>query len=84
MRMLHSCADRVGVTLDFRGDLVVLSVWDDGVGLPDDYSERGRGFAGMRADAELLGGRVMVGRAGPEGGTAVTCQVPKRGRSAGD
>ena len=82
--LLHSCADRVGVTLDFRGDLVVLSVWDDGVGLPDDYSERGRGFAGMRADAELLGGRVMVGRAGPEGGTAVTCQVPKRGRSAGD
>ena len=68
--LLHSCADRVGVTLDFRGDLVVLSVWDDGVGLPDDYSERGRGFAGMRADAELLGrqGHGGPGRAGGRNG----------------
>ena len=26
------------------------------VGLPDDYDERGHGFANMRADAERLGG----------------------------
>ena len=74
--MLHSRADLVEVTLDFRGDLVLMSVSDNGVGLPDDYAERGRGFAGMRADANRMGGRLIVGPAGPEGGTAVMCEVP--------
>ena len=74
--LLHSGADRVRVTLEFRGDLVSLSVSDNGVGLPDDYSERGRGFAGMRAQAERMGGRLLAGRAGPDGGTTVRCEIP--------
>ena len=82
--LLHSRADRVEVTLEFRGDLVRLSVSDDGVGLPDDYSERGRGFAGMRADAKRMGGRLLVGPAGPEGGTAVTCEIPLGLHSGGN
>ena len=81
---LHSRADRIEVTLDFRDDRVRLSVADNGVGLPDDYSERGRGFAGMRADASRMGGRLVVGRAGPEGGTAVTCEVPREMMSGGN
>ena len=73
---LHARASRVEVRLDFGTDKIRLSVSDDGVGLPDDYAERGRGFRGMRADAERLGGRLMVETGGPNGGTNVTCEMP--------
>ena len=53
---LHARPARVEVGLSFEADLVRLSVSDDGVGLPDDYAERGRGFDGMRLDAEQMGG----------------------------
>ena len=46
------------------------------VGLPDDYDERGHGFANMRADAERLGGRLVVEPRGPAGGARVTCLAP--------
>ena len=82
--LLHSRADRIGVSLDFRGDSILLSVSDNGVGLPDDYAGRGRGFAGMQTDTNLMGGRLMVGRAGPQGGTVVTCEVPRGPESQGD
>ena len=73
---LHSGAGRVEVRLDFGADCIRLSVSDDGIGLPDDYAERGRGFRGMRADAERLGGRLIVETGGPGGGTTVTCEAP--------
>ena len=73
---LHAGAGRVEVLLDFGADCIRLSVSDDGVGLPDDYAERGRGFRGMRADAERLGGRLIVETGGPGGGTTVTCEAP--------
>ena len=37
---------------------------DDGIGLPDDYAERGHGFANMGAGAGRLGGRLIVERRG--------------------
>ena len=75
---LHAGAGRVEVRLDFGADCIRLSVSDDGVGLPDDYAERGRGFRGMRADAERLGGRLIVETGGLDGGTTVTCETPYR------
>ena len=75
---LHAGAGRVEVRLDFGADCIRLSVSDDGVGLPDDYAERGRGFRGMRADAERLGGRLIVETGGLNGGTTVTCTTPYR------
>ena len=75
---LHAGAGRVEVRLDFGADGIRLSVSDDGVGLPDDYAERGRGFRGMRADAERLGGRLIVETGGRNGGTTVTCETPYR------
>ena len=54
---------------------------DDGVGLPDDYEERGHGFVNMRAYAERLGGRLIVESTGPDGGASVTCVMQSaRGR----
>ena len=72
----HAGASRVLVELDFGRDEIRLSVSDDGVGLPDDYEERGHGFANMRAYAGRLGGRLIVEPRGPVGGTSVTCVMP--------
>ena len=72
----HAAASRVLVELDFGKDDVRLSVSDDGVGLPEDYAQRGHGFANMGADAERLGGRLVVEPRGPAGGARVTCVTP--------
>ena len=72
----HAAASRVLVELDFGKDDVRLSVSDDGIGLPDDYAQRGHGFANMGADAERLGGRLVVEPRGPSGGARVTCVMP--------
>ena len=64
------------VRLDFGDDLIRLSVSDDGVGLPEDFARRGRGFAGMRADAERMGGTLMVEAVPGEGGTTIACVIP--------
>ena len=72
----HARAGGVEMELDFRSDSVRLSVSDDGVGLPDDYADRGYGFAGMRADAEAVGGMLTVKSDRRGGGTSVTCTVP--------
>ena len=69
----HAEAGRVLVELDFGQDELRLSVSDDGVGLPDDYEDRGHGFANMRAYAERLGGRLIVEPRGPDGGAGVAC-----------
>ena len=72
----HAGASRALIELDFGQDELRLSVSDDGVGLPDDYEERGHGFANMRAYAERLGGRLIVEPRGPVGGASVTCVMP--------
>ena len=80
----HAGASRVLVELDFGPDELRLSVSDDGAGLPDDYEERGHGFANMRAYAERLGGRLIVEPRGAQGGASVTCVMPLgRGQQEG-
>ena len=74
---LHAAPRAVEVNLDFASGEIVLSVSDDGVGLPDDYAERGRGFSGMSSDAEWLGGKLTVESGGSGGGTTITCVVPR-------
>ena len=73
---LHARAGVVEVRLEFEADGIRLSVSDDGVGLPDDYAERGRGFKSMRADAERMGGTLVVDSGKGEGGTTIACVVP--------
>ena len=73
--LLHAQATRVEVALDFEDESVRLSISDDGVGLPEDYAERGRGFGGMTVQAERIGGRLIVESCGSRGGTTITCVV---------
>ena len=75
---LHAQASKVEVRLDFEEDGLRLSVTDDGIGLPDDYADRGRGFRGMREDARRLGGSLIVGAGGAGVGTTVLATVPNR------
>ena len=72
---LHARPGRVKVSLSFEAGRIRLSVSDDGVGLPDGYAERGRGFDGMKSDAERMGGTLLVESA-REGGTTISCVVP--------
>ena len=57
---LHAQPGRVEVRLSFEAGRIRLSVSDDGVGLPDGHAELGRGFNGMRSDAEQMGGALIV------------------------
>ena len=72
----HAQAGRVLIELDCTGELLRLSVSDDGIGLPADYEARGHGFRNMRADAERMGGSLEVESGDTECGTTVTCVVP--------
>ena len=62
--------------MSFEADEIRLSVSDDGVGLPDGYVERGRGFNGMRLDAEQMGGALIVESSEGGRGTTISCVVP--------
>ena len=73
----HAEANRVTIDLVFDEKDSRLSVSDDGVGLPDDYAERGNGFTNMSRAAERLGGRLVVEQRGAMGGAAVTCVIPR-------
>ena len=80
----HAQASKVEVTLDFEPERIRLSISDDGVGLPDDYAERGRGFSGMKADAERMSGTLIVETGAGQGGTSVTCIIPLTERREGN
>ncbi|MGW4892015.1 sensor histidine kinase [Kitasatospora sp. NPDC004240] len=79
----HAGATRLGVTLSFIDDEVVLDVRDDGRGFdplaPADPADRtgagGFGLTGMRTRAERIAGSVTV-ESEPGLGTAVSARVP--------
>ncbi|NMO37997.1 sensor histidine kinase [Streptomyces sp. GMY01] len=76
----HARAARVGVTLSYMGDEVILDIRDDGAGfdpaaVPARTRAGGFGLAGMRARAERIAGSVTV-ESEPGQGTAVSARVP--------
>ena len=73
----HAEANRVAIDLEFAEQDTLLSVSDDGAGLPDDYADRGNGFPNMSRGAERLGGRLVVQQKGAMGGATVTCVIPR-------
>ncbi len=76
----HARAHSVELTLGMRGAELVLTVADDGVGIPRDAD--GTGLRGMRERALLVGARLDVRRR-DGGGTVVTLAVPVEGGPAG-
>ena len=72
----HSNATKVTMALHFEEARLRMSIADDGIGLPDDYEDRGHGFRNMKNDVERMGG-VLEAIPGESGlGTAVTCTIP--------
>ncbi|MFF2131508.1 sensor histidine kinase [Streptomyces olivochromogenes] len=76
----HAHATRLGVTLSFLGDEVILDIRDDGRGfdplaLPERTRAGGFGLDGMRARAERIAGTLTI-EAEPGHGTAVSARVP--------
>lgn len=73
----HAQATTVRIHLVEKDGWLVLTVQDDGRGLPGDVERRagGRGMLGMRERAELLGGRFDV-RTPEGGGLIVEARLP--------
>ncbi|WP_328649945.1 sensor histidine kinase [Amycolatopsis sp. NBC_00348] len=73
----HAKASRIGLTLSYSDDVVLLDVVDDGVGFsPGDRGDgTGFGLAAMRHRVQRVAGTLSV-ESTPGGGTAVNAQVP--------
>lgn len=80
---MHSGAGRVDVLLGGDGEMVELTVRDDGRGLPvtDGTRRQGMGMLGMRERAVLLGGALDVTSEG-SGGTTVRAVVPRTAKES--
>ena len=73
----HAQAQAVTITLSYMGDLVMLDVQDDGVGLngADSQWQGGFGLTAMRERVEQLGGSLLVESEDDEG-TTVVVSIP--------
>jgi PAS domain S-box-containing protein len=72
----HGRANRIGLYLEENGGQLVLSVVDDGIGLPEDAREQaGMGLLIMEYRAGILGASLEIQRRA-EGGTVVSCSMP--------
>jgi signal transduction histidine kinase len=71
----HANATRVGLTLTYLDDVLLLDVRDDGSGFDTAIRTAGYGLAGMRERLSRIGGRLEVESVLGEG-TAVNAAVP--------
>ena len=74
----HAQAENVWVTLEPRGNRLVLEVRDDGEGFDPERTADTLGLAGMRERAEQLEGRLQIVSVRGEG-TRVLAEVPLAG-----
>ncbi|MEV4060252.1 sensor histidine kinase [Nonomuraea dietziae] len=70
----HAGASRVGLTLSYAGDVVLLDIRDDGAGIGAE-SGRGFGLSSMRQRVRGVGGTLEI-ESTPGEGTAVSVGVP--------
>ena len=71
----HADASAVELRLERTGDQVVLTVRDDGRGLPPAARKSSHGIRGMRERAMLIGAAFTI-KAAPERGTEVRLSIP--------
>jgi PAS domain S-box-containing protein len=74
----HACASEVRIGLSFGAKRIVLSVADNGRGIPQARiaDSQSLGLLGMRERARALGGDVTI-RRGSRGGTTIEATVPR-------
>lgn len=73
----HAQASTVWLTIDVASDATVLTVDDDGTGLPENPTRNGFGLTGMRDRVRLVNGEVEVGSS-PHGGTTFEVRIPRQ------
>jgi signal transduction histidine kinase len=76
----HAQASRVDIRARTVGDVIALSIRDDGVGGADPTG--GSGLVGLRDRVEALGGTIVV-ESPQGGGTEIRVRVPVGGQSGG-
>ncbi len=73
----HGRAHNVIISLDARDEGSLLTVRDDGMGIPDSVPKNGgMGLTIMTQRAKLIGASFDIGRS-PKGGTIVSCCLPQ-------
>jgi two-component system sensor histidine kinase UhpB len=72
----HAEATQVRLELRTAGDRLVLTIGDDGRGLPDGAAASSQGIRGMRERAMLVGATLAID-SGPGGGTVVELSIPR-------
>jgi signal transduction histidine kinase len=72
----HSTAKAIALRLAIANDQLVLTIKDDGLGLPADIGQtKGLGFRIMQHRAESIGAKLTIGNH-PSGGVIISCSVP--------
>jgi signal transduction histidine kinase len=74
----HAHAEKVGLTLTFLDDVVLLDVRDDGLGWRLTEQQGGYGLDGMRQRLARVGGTLEIETA-PGEGTALSASIPVAG-----
>ncbi len=72
--MRHANASHIGIRLFEENDTLVLTIQDDGVGLPGHRDSGGFGLLGMRERAKSLDATFQL-IDGPDGGTTVRVEI---------
>jgi signal transduction histidine kinase len=78
----HGKAKRIGISLSERGEVITLTVEDDGIGLSDTWQKgQGLGTRIMAHRAAMIGATIGL-EPNPTGGTLVRCSFPATGQNA--
>lgn len=77
----HAQASSVDISVQSSADRIVVTVNDDGIGLPPDWSRPGHfGLRGLTERVERLGGVLSVANREPRG-TRLSAEIPLTGRA---